>query len=136
MRRKTVDAALADVKTMTLTVIDGDFPREVLGAKNLSFAEYRMPARRNTPEVYDARLQSPRGPQQGLIHLGRLDDSTGHGSQHAEIRIQADRFRPAWFAYLPAASAVIMTAVFMGVFSNRSRRFERPADKSPASCLR
>src|SRR5438067_1769619 len=45
-REKAVKDAADDLKRMTMTVIDGDFPREVVGAQNLIFGEYRMPARR------------------------------------------------------------------------------------------
>ncbi len=71
-RDKIVAAALADLKKMTLTVIDGDFPREVLGDKNLSFAEYQMPSRRNTPAAYDAKQHGPAGRLQGVLHSGKL----------------------------------------------------------------
>ena len=47
-RDKTVAAGLSDLEKMTLTMVDGDFPREVLGRQNLTFAEYKMPNRRNS----------------------------------------------------------------------------------------
>ena len=47
-REKIVAKSLKDIKGMTLTVIDGNFPREVLANQNLAFTTYRMPARRNT----------------------------------------------------------------------------------------
>jgi hypothetical protein len=58
-REKALKDALDDLKKMTLTVIDGDFPREVVGAQNLAFSEYRMAARRNAPEFYNAREGKP-----------------------------------------------------------------------------
>ena len=76
-RKKATDGALADVKNMTLTVIDGDFPREVLAGQNLVFSEYKMPARRNTPEYYDAKSKKPAGKRQGVLNLGQLDPSSG-----------------------------------------------------------
>ncbi len=72
-REKAVKDALADVKKMTMTVIDGDFPREVVGAQNLIFGEYRMPARRNSPEFYDAKDKKPLGKREGLLKLGALE---------------------------------------------------------------
>ena len=73
MRKETVQEAIADVKEMSLTVIDGDFPREVLGKHNLVFAEYEMPARRNKPATYDARRKGP-GPanRPGTLVTGEL----------------------------------------------------------------
>jgi hypothetical protein len=58
---------------MTLTVLDGDFPREVLARKNLTFGQYKMPARRNTRENYDAKTNGPGGKQEGLLKLGHID---------------------------------------------------------------
>ena len=39
---KAVAASLKDIQEMTLTVVDGDFPREVLANQNLTFASYEM----------------------------------------------------------------------------------------------
>jgi hypothetical protein len=71
-RAKAVAAAGEDVKQMTLTVLDGDFPREVLGAQNLQFGEYRMPSRRNTPQHYHARAHAPAPDPPGIRHVGKL----------------------------------------------------------------
>lgn len=48
------------LKDMTLTVVDGDFPREVISKENLTFAAYNMPAKRNSPYHYDGRLKKAR----------------------------------------------------------------------------
>ncbi len=53
---KTVQAALQSLKSMTLTVVDGDFPREVIANQNLTFASYNMPEQQNRTEMYDAKL--------------------------------------------------------------------------------
>ncbi|MEK6239469.1 MAG: DUF2330 domain-containing protein, partial [Planctomycetales bacterium] len=81
---KTVKAALENIKGMTLTVVDGDFPREVLAGKNLTFAEYRMPSRRNKANAYDAKIKGPVGEKQGVLQLGALEwkdasDVAAHG---------------------------------------------------------
>ena len=73
---KTVAKGLKDLKGMTLTVVDGDFPREVLGGQNLTFAEYKMPARRNNAEAYDAKIKSAGGKKQGILKLSYLDAPT------------------------------------------------------------
>ena len=57
---------------MSLTVIDGDFPREVVGAQNLSFSEYRMPARRNSSEFYDAKDKKPAGKREGVREIAPM----------------------------------------------------------------
>ncbi len=71
-RVKAAAAAAEDVKKMTLTVLDGDFPREVLGSQNLQFAEYTMPGRRNNPQSYDAKGHAPGPPPAGIRHEGKL----------------------------------------------------------------
>jgi hypothetical protein len=78
-REKAVKDALADVKKMTMTVIDGDFPREVVGAQNLIFGEYKMPARRNSAEFYDAKDKKPAGRREGTLKLGALEQPTKRG---------------------------------------------------------
>ncbi len=76
-REKAVKDALGDVKKMTLTVIDGDFPREVVGAQNLIFGEYRMPARRNHREFYHADTKQPGDKVEGLLHRGAVPGVPG-----------------------------------------------------------
>ncbi|MCA9270116.1 MAG: DUF2330 domain-containing protein, partial [Planctomycetales bacterium] len=70
--RRSVEQSIAGVKAMTLTVVDGDFPREVLARKNLMFGEYTMPARRNSSENYDTKLNAPAGEKSGVLKLGAL----------------------------------------------------------------
>ena len=79
-REKAVKDALGDLKKMTLTVIDGDFPREVVGAQNLIFGEYRMPARRNSSEFYDAKDKKPAGKREGTLKLGALETPAQRGT--------------------------------------------------------
>jgi hypothetical protein len=58
-RKKTVTAALDDIKNLTLTVIDGDFPRQIVARQNLTFPEYTMASLRNSPSKYDAKHLGP-----------------------------------------------------------------------------
>lgn len=53
---------------MTLTVVDGDFPREVLGSRNLSFSEYSMPTRRNNATSYSATQHAPARNAEGKLY--------------------------------------------------------------------
>jgi hypothetical protein len=62
-----------------MTVIDGDFPREVVGAQNLIFGEHRMPARRNSAEFYDAKDKRPAGKREGILKLGALEPTGQRG---------------------------------------------------------
>ena len=73
MREQATTGALEDLDSMTLTVVDGDFPREVLARKNLMFGEYKMPARRNSAESYDAKSNGPGAKQVGNVILGAVD---------------------------------------------------------------
>ncbi len=71
-RETTAKKNLASLSGMTLTIVDGDFPREVLAAKNLAFTNYRMSTRRNQKKLYDAKLFGPPPQQQGKVFFGQL----------------------------------------------------------------
>src|SRR5262249_25881841 len=47
--------------------------------QNLIFSEYRMPARRNTSEFYDAKDKKPAGKREGTVKLGALESSRRTG---------------------------------------------------------
>ncbi len=53
-RAMLIRATLRAIEGMTLTVIDGDFPRDVLARENLTFSEYHMPLEKSDREHYDA----------------------------------------------------------------------------------
>jgi hypothetical protein len=101
-REKAVKDALGDVKKMTMTVIDGDFPREVVGAQNLIFGEYKMPARRNSSNFYDAREKKPAGKREGTLKLGALDPP-------------ADRNGPFRLGFIGLGVAVSIGLLFLGL---------------------
>ena len=82
-RKKTVQTSLDDLKKMTLTVVDGDFPRSVLAKQNLTFSAYRMPAARNKRESYDAVKQGPAGKQPGVRKVGALAPMTDDSNKSA-----------------------------------------------------
>ncbi len=86
-----VEAGLKKLEKMTLTVIDGDFPREVLAKQNLRFAEYRMPSRRNNARNYDAKENGPASKKDGILKLGHLDWSTIHGEDSKETGTSPSR---------------------------------------------
>ncbi len=70
----TTQSALEQMASMTLTVIDGAFPRDVLASQNLKFAEYQMPKAANNPQSYDATKMGPRKvEQQGKLIRGQLN---------------------------------------------------------------
>ena len=84
-RERIVRQSLEDLQRMTLTVIDGDFPRELLARHNLRFAEYKMPSRRNDSKNYDAKLKSPATQQQGILKFGQLDTPVGQQDNQQQI---------------------------------------------------
>ena len=65
-QENTIAASTKRFRDMTLTVIDGDFPRDFLRDFNLEFETHTMNASRNNTEQYDARPQAYRGSPYGL----------------------------------------------------------------------
>lgn len=66
-RQQIVSKAIDGLKSMTLTVVDGDFPRKTLAEENLTFTDFEMPAERNLATVYDAKLMAPAPPRPGIV---------------------------------------------------------------------
>ena len=58
-RDELAQTALSDLTSMTMTVIDGDFEREVVAADNVYFTGFEMNPARNTVMRYNARLFGP-----------------------------------------------------------------------------
>jgi hypothetical protein len=58
-RERATRFALDDLREMTLTVIEGDLPREYIQAKNVTFDEWTMDARRNHPNRWTRRPAGP-----------------------------------------------------------------------------
>ncbi len=73
-RDKTVDLALKDLEKMTLTIVDGNFPREILANQNLKFAEYKMAARRNSSLHYDATQMGPGQKKMGMLFWDNVSE--------------------------------------------------------------
>jgi hypothetical protein len=73
-RDMTLKNALENIKRMTLTVVDGDFSRDVLARDNLTFSTFAMPSARNAAKFYDAKLYGPAPARDGkLFDSGALD---------------------------------------------------------------
>ena len=72
-RKKTTSQGLEMLKGMTLTVVDGDFPREVIAKDNLTFVDYSMPRSRNNNISYDANKFGPGTKKEGVLKLGSID---------------------------------------------------------------
>lgn len=72
-RETVVKKGLAHIDELTLTVVDGDFPRELLASQNLQFSEYRMPNARNSQRIYDAKTKAPGVFRDGVLKTGAID---------------------------------------------------------------
>ena len=72
-RKKTVEDGLKMLTDMTLTVVDGDFPREVISKENLTFVDYKMPRNRNDARAYDANQFGPGQKKEGVLKVGLID---------------------------------------------------------------
>jgi hypothetical protein len=75
-RDEGVLAALEDLKGMTLTVVDGNFDREVIARDNLTFTGYDMPISQNEPTSYDAKTRAPTPTPEGVTY-GSTAKETG-----------------------------------------------------------
>ncbi|MHC4840817.1 MAG: DUF2330 domain-containing protein [Planctomycetota bacterium] len=99
------DAALIDLLSMTLTVIDGDFQRDLLRRDNLHFMSYEMPASRNSFKAYNAIQASPgwnRGGQRwvdesrnsAVLDIARDMVGMSIPQRKTEIKIAKDKGAP------------------------------------------
>lgn len=71
-RDKLGKQALSRLRGMTLTVIDGDFDRNVLAKQNLKFQRFRMASSENNRLRYDAVRQGPGFNQGGKLYRWEL----------------------------------------------------------------
>ena len=69
--------ALVDLQGMSLTVVDGEFPFELMQKGNLSFAAYRMPKEKNNDVAYDAKNLGPGYAREGVL----VEDEKSAGSK-------------------------------------------------------
>jgi hypothetical protein len=83
-RKKTVERGLESLKDMTLTVVDGEFPRQVIANENLTFVDFKIPRNRNGTESYDAKKFGPGQKKEGVLKVGAIDWN------HVERQIAAD----------------------------------------------
>jgi len=66
------DDAFDALEEMTLTVIDGDFPRELIASTNLRLEPFEMKSRLNVAKEYDAKLHRPAPRHAGYVVRGAL----------------------------------------------------------------
>lgn len=76
-RLEMVKSALQEIKTMTLTVIDGDFPLDVIANHNLTFHQYAISPTVNNIEKYDAKKCAPGGKIKGELFVPQQPKKSG-----------------------------------------------------------
>lgn len=113
---KVADATIQQVAEMTLTLVDGDFPRAVVAGENLSFADYEMPAARNKRRAYDANIHAP-----GSMRRGRLITS-------AEINYGDNEFQANNRSLLATWSVGVFIFVLGMVLTSRINQ-RKPTDR-------
>ncbi len=115
-RAKALGAGLAGLKHMTLTVIDGEFPRDVLSKQNITFYRFAMPARRNQQKFYDAKSDGPPPARHGVL-IGALDSTAPGDLSQSPPTALAGHVQPAsrWPLYglCAAAGCLALGAVFV-----------------------
>lgn len=116
-RQQGYDEALEWLERMTMTVVDGDFPRDVLAHDNLTFKNFRMPGKRNHTWQYNARYDGPHKRRSGVRIVA------------AESAIGADRTA----SLLDTAGLVLAGTLALGFVALRLRRASRRAPKNQAA---
>ncbi len=105
------DAHLQRLQGMWLSVIDGDFPRELVASDNLRFEPWSMPAERNLRSSYEA-CSFAAAPE---IAGSQLYDQASLKVLLREIEGQQPRRNAVWWLLLPSG-------VFAGLWLRRRRR--------------
>jgi hypothetical protein len=75
-KEEIAKTALADLRGMSLTVVDGEFPFELMQKSNLTFAAYSMPKDKNNDVAYDAKNLGPGWAREGVLVEGHVDPAT------------------------------------------------------------
>lgn len=75
-RKKSLGQDLSALKRMTMTIIDGDFPRDYLRDNNLVPRRFKMKVALNSPANYEARSMAPLI-SQGVRHPPRPGSKGG-----------------------------------------------------------
>ncbi|MCH8921891.1 MAG: DUF2330 domain-containing protein [Planctomycetes bacterium] len=119
-RLKAVKSSLSGLRQMTLTVIDGDFPREAIAKQNLTFASYRMKSTRNKPVFYDAKKMGPGGKKEGILKLGAIEASERDAPVLVDTGSPDDPPRRSVAAGIIASLLVV--GLLLGWVSRRVRR--------------
>jgi hypothetical protein len=110
-RSRLVRSTLKALDKMTLTVIDGDFPRDVLARENLTFAGYQMPRERSNRTYYDANEMGPTPPKLGMLIRNEIEPEPratviASNESGGEAPATDRRFGRPWLAVMFGLTAV------------------------------
>ncbi len=86
-KAELIGDSASKIEEMMLTVVDGDFPKEVLANQNLKFAKFDMPKSKNNARAYDSKINGPQKRKaQGKLYYGSLEQiltTESNGPQYA-----------------------------------------------------
>ena len=87
---KIAAESLEGLDGMTLTLVDGDFPRQVIANQNLKFARFAMSPRRNRADVYDSKFHGTNSGAFGSsgLFIGQVDLEVWEAEQLAKSNRQ------------------------------------------------
>jgi len=71
-RERIAERALKSLEGMTLTIIEGEYPRDVLAKDNLHFEKYVMRSHHNNRGKYDANTRKAGSSRNGTLYPDRL----------------------------------------------------------------
>ena len=118
-RKQSVEVgekSLADMAGMTLTVVDGDFPREVIAGENLTFADYQMPVGRNNRMGYDAGVHQPGAKREGVLITSAEIDFDRLRSVQPEQTSEQNQVTMTWL--------LSIVGIMVGAMFTRRMRFK------------
>lgn len=124
-----VHRVLKPIERMTLTVVDGDFPRDVLAKQNLTFSSFKMAQKQNNKRSYDAKLYGPNKKKvegrlyYGAIHeIEKLDrfEASLERTRYAQARPNSDKLiRSSQNVTSPAIRAgMLLSVLSLSIFGS------------------
>ncbi|MEQ9408462.1 MAG: DUF2330 domain-containing protein [Fuerstiella sp.] len=127
LQKELTKTALSSLASMTMTVIDGDFDRQIVAADNVYFTGFEMNPARNSVKRYNARLFGPSDEGAPLSSAAEPLSSAPktvavtHPTQGRLLLQEAATGQRAWWLRLLAAVALTITLIAVLVVRGRRR---------------
>ena len=116
---KSTKTSLKRLSKMTLTVVDGDFPRDVLANENLKFENFQMAENRNKRKAYDTMLHKAPPEKQGRLYSHmELKKLIEMDRQNAQLKQPSDQR----FAYVGVAALLVGIGCWTTSARNRNAK--------------